>query len=288
MQIFFVGILCFAVSLNAAQHNKNNVMDEENAKKINFFQPSYAVNCLSEYGIDYTNFDVLDIGCGNGTVARLIAEKANSVIGIDSSEEVILEVCESRNVQNLKFIRSLGEFYKSDQPFDLITSFFCLHWIKDLEITFKNIYSNLKSGGIFLGTIILNTDQYPITLQAFKKTIPWLKKTFPYFTNIDISEATGCFIVDEDILLKMIQTIGFEMVSSKRKTLTTIFKNKEHIISSLFPYVMNNPIVQDMSKGHQEIFFNRYVQEFTSLLPVTEDGGYSFSGSDTVLYLRKK
>merc|ERR1719391_1864146 len=113
-------------------------------------------------------FQVLDFGCGTGETTSAIARgelgdlgKPGYVLGVDISKEMI-EHCE-RNYRetNLYFNRLNVESSDSqafcaeqDEKFDMVTSFFCLHWVPNQPAAVGAFGRLLKPGGKFLFVII--------------------------------------------------------------------------------------------------------------------------------------
>lgn len=276
----------FCVSLNAAQLPPDNQTNTESC--VEYQDNDYSIKFLRESGIDFSNFLVLDLGCGSGRLGRFVAAKAKRVIAIDLQEKVIQEATDMYfGVPNLKFIRADAKFFKPGRSFDLITSFFCMHWIDDIQSTFQTIYHNLKPEGIFLGTVMTDACDEPLALKALRTMDDWIKQKFPFLPDLHISTATGCHIRDLDLTIDMIKKIGFEVVSIEHKPVTITFKSREHINSNLRSIVIGIPLVQDMSSQHKEEFFELFVENFLRLLQCNDDGSYSCTDFDTVLYLRK-
>jgi trans-aconitate 2-methyltransferase len=75
------------------------------------------------------------------------------VLAIDSSREMI-DFCRKKfpasNYPNLKFEHLDVLDMKFESRFDLVTSFACLHWVKDHLAVLKNIKRSLKPGGKLL------------------------------------------------------------------------------------------------------------------------------------------
>lgn len=103
---------------------------------------------------------VLELGCGTGTHAVLLAEQGYSLHGIDLSEEM-LEVARQRTAvlpielrQQLFFSQGNARDYKIDRQFDAVISLF--HVVSyqatnnDLHAMFENVARHLKSGGVFI------------------------------------------------------------------------------------------------------------------------------------------
>ena len=95
--------------------------------------------------------NALEIGCGTGAFARLLAKRCKRVIGIDLSSEMI-RVARSRSSQfnNLEF--QLADAMTYDFPlsnFDYICSIATLHHLQQRELLVK-IERALKPGGVLV------------------------------------------------------------------------------------------------------------------------------------------
>ncbi len=74
-------------------------------------------------------------------------------MGIDSSKEMIdfsRKMFPSSTYANLKFEHLDVLNMKFESSFDLVTSFACLHWVKDHLGVLKNVKRSLKPGGKLL------------------------------------------------------------------------------------------------------------------------------------------
>ncbi|XP_071832116.1 putative methyltransferase DDB_G0268948 [Apostichopus japonicus] len=90
----------------------------------------------------------LDLGCGSGQSAHLLASHFKEVIGIDCSEEQIKAAQGSSTLTNVSFRcgdeSSLGSI--QDGSVDLITCAQSIHWM-DLDVLYKEMDRILKPGG---------------------------------------------------------------------------------------------------------------------------------------------
>ena len=98
------------------------------------------------------NSRVLDLGCGTGYLASVLAERVGpegQVIGVDPDKERIRLAQEKYGgARNIAFFEGNSDNFPQG-PYDLIFSNYVMHWIKDKEAAFQNAYKNLAKGGRF-------------------------------------------------------------------------------------------------------------------------------------------
>lgn len=88
---------------------------------------------------------ILDLGCGTGYLTSLIAASGATVIGIDSSIEMVTKA--KTEYPNLEFqVQNATDFHFGEH-FDAIFSNAVLHWILEKEKAVDSIYNNLKRQG---------------------------------------------------------------------------------------------------------------------------------------------
>jgi trans-aconitate methyltransferase len=91
---------------------------------------------------------ILDLGCGTGYLAHLIAERGAAVTGVDSSSDMIEKARSA--YPGLEFFRASATDLHFDQPFDAVFSNAVLHWVLDKEAAIDSIHRSLRSGGRFV------------------------------------------------------------------------------------------------------------------------------------------
>lgn len=103
---------------------------------------------------------ILDLGCGTGLHAALLAEKGYSIHGVDRSPGM-LEVAQNRlssltpeQAANLKFSQGDVQTFRVEQTFDVVTSLFHVVSYQTtnaaLKATFETAKAHLNPGGLFL------------------------------------------------------------------------------------------------------------------------------------------
>jgi len=90
---------------------------------------------------------ILDVGCGEGTLTNRIIERGATVLGIDSSPEMIAAARE-RCVDALLLAAEDMQFFAQ---FDAAFSNATLHWVLHKEQAARAIFRALKPGGRFAG-----------------------------------------------------------------------------------------------------------------------------------------
>lgn len=87
------------------------------------------------------NEKILDLGCGDGTLAMEIEKYGSKVIAVDLSEDMVARAKEKGLDAH---VMSVTELLYVD-AFDAVFSNAVLHWVKESDLAVKNIYKALKS-----------------------------------------------------------------------------------------------------------------------------------------------
>lgn len=90
---------------------------------------------------------ILDVGCGEGTLTRRIAERGASVLGIDNSPEMVAAARE----KGLDAVLLDAADMTFAAEFDAAFSNATLHWVLEKEKAARSIFYALKPGGRFAG-----------------------------------------------------------------------------------------------------------------------------------------
>ena len=164
---------------------ESNVWDAERYNKHANFVSNLAMPIVDLLD-PKENEKILDLGCGDGTLAVEIEKFNSKVVAVDLSESMV----EKTKEKGIKaFVMSAAELtFKYE--FDAVFSNAVLHWVKDSDKSIKKIANSLKDKGRFIaefggyGNIQILTD----TMQeVFRKHTefgafnnPW---TFPKDTE---------------------------------------------------------------------------------------------------------
>jgi trans-aconitate methyltransferase len=89
---------------------------------------------------------ILDLGCGDGFLTRRIAESGATVVGVDSSPQMIAAAKE----RGADARYASGEALPFDGEFDAVFSNAALHWMRDQDAVLQGVHRALKPGGRFV------------------------------------------------------------------------------------------------------------------------------------------
>jgi trans-aconitate methyltransferase len=92
------------------------------------------------------NERILDLGCGDGFLTRRIAESGATIVGVDSSPQMVAVAREHGADARV----ASGESLPFDQEFDAVFSNAALHWMSDHDAVLRGVYRALKPGGRFV------------------------------------------------------------------------------------------------------------------------------------------
>lgn len=111
---------------------------------------------------------ILDLGCGDGRISRRLMDAGCSVVGIDSSREMVLRA-RARGID----ARAMdAQLFELDQQFDAAFSNAALHWMPDASAVAKQVRDHLRTGGRFVAEFggKQNTESLIEAVQSAHKT----------------------------------------------------------------------------------------------------------------------
>jgi SAM-dependent methyltransferase len=89
---------------------------------------------------------VLDLGCGEGTLAQAIQQAGCKVVGVDASAPLV-EAARARGVEAQV---ANAEALAFDNEFEAVFSNAALHWMRDADAVLRGVYKALVPGGRFV------------------------------------------------------------------------------------------------------------------------------------------
>jgi len=216
---------------------------------------------------DNPQMKILDLGCGPGLYAELLAQKGHSIIGVDYSENSIRYAIRQAKEKQLD-IEYLKKNYLDldfDNQFDLIILIyldFCVLLPEEREKVLENIYRALKNGGLFICDVVneRNINKKTISqLWEVQESGFWKDKPYIALTN-------GYHYPEAKVLA------NHHIVISENNTVDTyIFWNHYYEKDDLVPILE--------SKGFKDI------ADYENVLP--ENGDY-WNGENVTFYVSRK
>jgi len=167
------------------------------------------------------NGDILDVGCGHGTFAEILAKKSKNrrVLGIDpSSSKISYAKKKERVSKNIKFKKGYLEDVKN-QKFDCVTVIDVLYLLSPADMVkfLKNVKNLLRKKGV----LILKTDsREPKMLTRLLEIEETIMVKLLKFTHSDTKKL---YFLDRKEYRRVIKKAGLNII-------------KEKVFTSLFPY----------------------------------------------------
>lgn len=123
--------------------------DIYNKFKSERFAPFYDLLALVKVK---PGMQVIDLGCGTGELTRKLADHlpGSSVLGIDSSEEMLKDSVPFANGQAQFEHLSIEEQVNQDRKWDLVFSNAAIQWVDNHRILLPKIISTIRPGGQLL------------------------------------------------------------------------------------------------------------------------------------------
>ncbi|MEM8688979.1 MAG: class I SAM-dependent methyltransferase [Pseudomonadota bacterium] len=154
--------------------------------------------------------EVLELGCGTGSTALLLAENVAHITASDISGkmiEVAMEKATDQEITNVSFVQSdvLGGAI-DEGPYDAVLAFNLFHLLKEPEAAVRRVAGLLKPGGLFISkTVCTPGAGLPLKFRIMLLALPllqWLGKA-PYVGFMDVED-----------LEAMISAQGFEIIEA--------------------------------------------------------------------------
>jgi ubiquinone/menaquinone biosynthesis C-methylase UbiE len=134
------------MSIEKAYNSWANQYDT-NINKTCDLDKKATIETLSKYNFE----NVLELGCGTGKNTEWLLNKANTIIGLDFSEEMLKKAKSKINTNKVTFKQAdLNKKWNvKNNTFNLITSSLTLEHIKNLDFIFEQALQKLEKNGLF-------------------------------------------------------------------------------------------------------------------------------------------
>jgi ubiquinone/menaquinone biosynthesis C-methylase UbiE len=137
--------------------------------------------------------NVLEVACGTGTTALILADSVKHITAIDISSNMVAIAegkARDQDAKNVSFVHATLDNDKFDKgPYDAILAFNFLHLLSDLPATIGKVHQLLKPGGLFVSKSLCMGENAKLWL---KLLIPFQKLgLIPDFKLLKIDELEG-------------------------------------------------------------------------------------------------
>ncbi|MCF2904780.1 class I SAM-dependent methyltransferase [Octadecabacter sp. CECT 8868] len=160
----------------------------------------------------YLGYDdrILELGCGTGSTALLLAPKVREIVGADISPKMI-DIADTKakagSVHNATFrVASAKDAASQKEPFDAVLGFNLFHLVEGMEDTFASVHKMLPPGGYFISKTPCLADRSVgfkrFLFKAMVRPMQWIGKA-PYVQFLTHSDLEGA-----------LRFAGFEIVES--------------------------------------------------------------------------
>jgi trans-aconitate methyltransferase len=126
---------------------------------------------------------VLDVGCGTGVHAGLLAERGFGVVGVDADEAMLQQAREA--YPQVRFVVADVQFMHLNEKFDAAISNAALHWMSDQAAALGAIRAALVDGAPFVaemggaGNVATVDSALEAATRDLGLTVPPIRKFFP-------------------------------------------------------------------------------------------------------------
>lgn len=152
---------------------------------------------------------VLELGCGSGMTALLLADAVQRITASDISGEMVAigrEKAREQEVVNVDFVQAtpFDDVFESES-YDAVLAFNFLHLMEDTAGTVARIRALLKPGGVFVSKTVCLSNAGFFARLLMRLLIPVMQmvKKAPYVRFMDNAEVESC-----------ITEAGFEILES--------------------------------------------------------------------------
>lgn len=194
-------------------------------------------------GDTINNKEVLDMGCGTGNISIKMATMfgAKSVHGIDISQSMIDYCNDTYSENNVTFALKNIKNLSATEDYDIITSFFCLHWLDtDSKIqTFAAVHRALRPNGIFLSMGGIRGDhqtKHPL-IDAINELLPELKQQYPQINDMTLAELTGYHRLTHHEAIKLLSDSNLRVEHLEHLDIPFKFADKEELKTFIRPLI---------------------------------------------------
>jgi trans-aconitate 2-methyltransferase len=222
---------------------------------------------------------ILDVGCGDGKVSLYIAKTCvpqGHLDGLDKDESMInfAESQSKLHAENISFIHADIGHYTSQKQYDMVLSFWTLHWVEDYGAVLNNIAQLLKPGGKALLCHVVEDNPWEKWLRSVQQKQEWLSYSAAY---VDVLHQPS------------LETV---LASIRKSELTIehieVKKNSEWMpLALLKQNLLSMPLFDFIPVNKRPQFLDEVIAGYISETPLNEQGEILYWLPVVVMVLKK-
>ena len=172
---------------------------------------------------------ILDLGCGTGELSAYLAGlvgPSGKVIGVDPDKERIQLARQTHSqIQNLSFVEGSASNFPGIRSnlYDIIFSNQVIHWIRDKQQIFKDMYESVKVGG-------------KLAIQYIDHELPFFSRAVDELNPENADRLRGmAYVEGRPIIEQYCTSAGFDIVKSyDTESSEVVFESVESFLEWLW------------------------------------------------------
>jgi len=202
----------------------------------------------------------IDLGCGTGELTRKLADAlpGSTVLGIDSSQEMLNDAAAFQNEQLSFKKRTIEEQLGSGEKYDLVFSNAAIQWLSNHQALYPQIISTVKPGGQLVVQIPSNHRHFTHTTLIDIASTPPFSEVLKGFTRVSP-------VMDIEEYAKLFFQHGGTEITVYEKIYPHVLKDADALFdwvsgTAMIPYVEKLP--EDVRQSFIATYKERLRNEF--------------------------
>lgn len=212
-------------------------------KRLNFIAESIQEHCQP-------GARILDVGCGNGNIARGIGSLGYEVVGIDFSKDAIRYAKSKNNLVNVSFRVCSAEEVAATEHFDAVICSEVLEHLHKPELLVNTLTKILKPGAVLIATVPngIGPRELLVTRPVQKMSKTWMGKVVDNskralgYNNSTIQSMSGDLthvqFFTKNAICNLIESHGFEILDF----------GHSNFMEKVFPYSLLTRRIKKLSE----------------------------------------
>lgn len=269
-------MLLFLVSFSALA--KDIPWDAQEYCNNSYSQQQIALSYVQKLEIKDPH-SILDIGCGDGKITAYLAQKypQAQVIGVDNSSDMINFARDKfSTIPNLSFVCSDAAKISYVNQFDLIVSFFCLHWVTDQQSALKALAKAAKPNADILLLFSIDPDQPLLKALRYAHSVEPFSVYFKDYVF-------PVHPLNPQKTIALLATNNCTLISYHVDEKTTIFNT----VRQFYDFLHEMPLVDVLKGTVFDVYMSIIVTQYLSYCPLTL-GKICYASPIGIVHMQKK